>query len=225
MKSIKYDLDVRNKINDDLFNHIEKLSNSDITGNVDICLILKSSLYIAMYNNIEATIYSILEKFHNEISRYTYMELIPELRNKIADYHFGNKQELNTRKKIQISNIILSGNYKLPQLKEFMSVKVVFSGNLNLRIIRNIFKSYGANITNVAGKAEDLLSVTTKRNKIAHGEQSLKEAGRISNKTLQAVKCSVSSILDNVISRSELYLNNREYLIPTNCSDKDSEAK
>lgn len=210
MNTIIRDFERRCEISRLFFSHIENVS--DINGNVEITIILKSSFYISIYNNVEATIYSILERFHEKISQHKYQELIPELKKKVADYYFGNSKEMNSTKKVKISDRIISGDYSLPQLKEFMNVKTVFSGNLNLRIIRDIFHSYGAQIRNISGNPEHLLSVTTKRNKIAHGEQSLSETGRVSNKNLKEVMISVDCILRDVITSAGDYLANEKYL-------------
>ncbi|MDM3317844.1 HEPN domain-containing protein [Citrobacter sp. Ce006] len=211
MNSVRRDFEIRCKISNTFLSHIEEISSAN--GNVEISIILKSSFYISLYNNIEATIYSILERFHEEISRHKYQDLIKDIKSKIVLYHFGNSQEMTLAKKIKLSDKITSGDYTLPQLKEFMDVKTVFSGNLNLKIIREIFKSYGLPIKKINGNPEHLLSVTTKRNKIAHGEQSLIEAGRISNKNLKAVMVSVDSILDDIIIKSGEYLNNQRFLL------------
>lgn len=213
MNAVRRDFEIRRKICNTFLSHIENISS--VNGNVEISIILKSSFYISLYNNIEATIYSILERFHEEISRHKYQELIPDLKSKIVSYHFGNSHEMTLAKKIKLSDKITSGDYSLPQLKEFMEVKTVFSGNLNLKIIREIFKSYGSPIKKVNGNPEHLLSVTTKRNKIAHGEQSLIEAGRISNRNLKEVMISVDSILDDIIIKSSEYLDNQRFLLPT----------
>ena len=214
MKSIYVDFG-RRKASSYLFlSHIEEISY--INGNVDICVILKSSFYISLYNNVEATIYSILEKIHDEISSRHYSELIYDLKEKVADFHFGNQKMMSVKKKASLSDLIISGRYNLPQLNEYQNFKTVFSGNLNLKRIRDIFKSYGINLGYVRGNPEHLLSVTNKRNMIAHGEQSLSEAGKTSNAALRSVMESVDLILEDAIIRAEDYIDNKRYLIITN---------
>lgn len=213
MKSIYVDFGRRKANSNLLLSHIERLSS--VSGNVDICIILKSSLYISIYNNVEATIYSILEKVHDEISSRHYSELIDTLKEKVADFHFGNQKVMSAKKKAILSEFIMSGRYHLPQLDEYQKFKTVFSGNLNLKKIRDIFKSYGISLGYVRGNPEHLLSVTNKRNMIAHGEQSLSEAGKTSNTSLRSVMKSVDFILEDTIIRAEDYIENKRYLIAT----------
>lgn len=97
MNAVRHDFEMRCKISNTFLSHIEDISN--INGNVEISIILKSSFYISLYNNIEATIYSILERFHEEISQHKYEVLIPEIKSKIASYHFGNSNEMTLAKK------------------------------------------------------------------------------------------------------------------------------
>jgi len=210
MRSVLIDFDRRRQVSDTFLSHIEYLSNA--SGNVDICVILKSSFYISLYNNIEATIYSLLEKIHDEVSKHQYGELTDKLKLMVSDYHFGNKKVMNAKSKKQLSDLILSGDYSLPQLEDYQKFKTVFSGNLNLKKIRDVLGDYGIILGSVRGNPEHLLSVTNKRNKIAHGEQSLSEGGRISNQSLRRITLSIDSILQDTITRVEDFLSNRKYL-------------
>lgn len=210
MRAIIVDFERRKRVNVIFFSHI--LSLSEGTGNIEICVILKSSFYISLYNNVEATIFSLLEKVHDEISRYKYEELTDKLKLKVADYHFGNQKTMNCKKKKELSDLILSGNYSLPQLESYQKFKTVFSGNLNLRKIRDVFSEYGIILGKIRGNPDHLLSVTNKRNKIAHGEQSLSEAGRVSNLCLESVMTSIDLILQDSIGRVDDFLSHKKYL-------------
>ena len=65
----------------------------------------------------------------------------------------------------------------------------------------------------VKGNSEHLLLVKNKRNKIAHGEQSISEAGlQVTNKKLREVQNSVNEALLDFISFADVFLQQRKFL-------------
>jgi hypothetical protein len=213
MNSVMADFQERSDSVKSLLSHIESVSS--INGNVDITIILKSGFYVALYNNIEATIYSILERVHEECNKCHFVDLSPKIKDKFLHYHFGNG-DLNIKRKRKLAEDFASSNLTFPYLSEYQKVKTVFSGNLDCFKIREVFKSYGIIVGNVKGNAEHILLVKNKRNKIAHGEQSLSEAGlQVTNKKLGEVQKSVNEALFDFISYADLFLNQRQFLAQT----------
>ncbi len=210
MKSVMADFQERCRTVNHLLSHIESLSA--VNGNVEITIILKSGFYVALYNNIEATIYSILERIHEECSKYNFIDFSPKIKDIFLNYHFGNGT-LNINKKRKLAEDFASSNLSFPYLSEYQKVITVFSGNLDCLKIRGIFKTYGIKVGNVRGNAEHILLVKNKRNKIAHGEQSLSEAGlQVTNKKLSEVQNSVNEAMSDYISFADIFLNDREFL-------------
>lgn len=56
-----------------LFNHIEGASINNTP--VKTVLILKSSFFVAMYNNVEATFFAVFERIHKDINTVDYESL------------------------------------------------------------------------------------------------------------------------------------------------------
>ncbi|WP_216649006.1 hypothetical protein, partial [Klebsiella quasipneumoniae] len=96
-------------------------------------LILKASLYIALYNNIEAVIYSILERIHEEVSVCEYKKVTPNIKNMIIEYYLPAVSE--KKRNFAIKNIA-DFNLKLPSFSQYQNKKNVFSGNLDVKAIR-----------------------------------------------------------------------------------------
>lgn len=212
MNTVRSDFEKRNLINKKFIEHIKK--TSEVHGNIEVVNILKSSFYIALYNNVEATVYSILEHIHDRLSSHGYDELNDILKKKLATYYLAgcNDKNIDAIKVVSISDRIISGREKFPQFCCFIKIQRVFSGNIDARVIRNIFKSYGVNLSNLKGDTRHLLDVTSKRNKIAHGEISLSKADNVKLSSLQNTMASVDAILNEVISVTEVYLNEKKYL-------------
>ena len=211
MNVVKADFTERFSDVNRLYEHIDKLSKTN--GNVDIILILKASLYIALYNNIEAVIYSILERIHEEVSVCEYKKVTPNIKNMIIEYYLPAVSE--KKRNFAIKNIA-DFNLKLPSFSQYQNKKNVFSGNLDVKAIREIFKKYGV-IFKYNINSTLILEVKNKRNKIAHGECSLSDAGK--NVKLEGLKKTVTSVeclLNECMLQTEDFLMNHRYLDPSN---------
>ncbi|ENN6120534.1 hypothetical protein AB9W30_003762 [Escherichia coli] len=211
MNAVKADFTERFSDVNRLYEHIDKLSKAN--GNVDIILILKASLYIALYNNIEAVIYSILERIHEEVSVCEYKKVTPNIKNMIIEYYLPAVSE--KKRNFAIKNIA-DFNLKLPSFSQYQNKKNVFSGNLDVKAIREIFKRYGI-IFKYNINSTLILEVKNKRNKIAHGECSLSDAGK--NVKLEGLKKTVTSVeclLNECMLQTEDFLMNHRYLDPSN---------
>ena len=78
MDVIRKDFDQRCQAVRSFCEHVKALTNSK--GTVKICVILKSSIFIAIYNNIEATFLSVFEKIHSEACCFKYEMLSDEFK-------------------------------------------------------------------------------------------------------------------------------------------------
>lgn len=128
MNAVKADFTERFSDVNRLYEHVDKLSKAN--GNVDIILILKASLYIALYNNIEAVIYSMLERIHEEVSVCEYKKVTPNIKNMIIEYYLPAVSE--KKRNFAIKNIA-DFNLKLPSFSQYQNKKNVFSGNLDVK--------------------------------------------------------------------------------------------
>ena len=185
-----------------LLEHVEHVSQP--RGNIEVIVGLKSSVFIAIYNNIEATIYSVIERIHYNYSHLTYDELPEPLKKKMLLYSFGKEQSQNINNQARVSekeNIYKHEKTKFPNLSDYLRKQSIFSGNIDVRKLKEIWTSYGMSLPAVKEKdADRMLWVKNKRNKIAHGEQSMTEGGQgIKTVDLCEAYKSVNAILNSFI--------------------------
>lgn len=209
MQSIISDLKDREYSIDRLLAHVYELSET--RGKIDVIVVIKSSVFIALYNNIEATIYSVFERLHNKISHLTYDELIPPLQKKMILYSFGKTAGAHMQDPHKVASEaekLKREMAKFPELSEYLRRQTIFSGNIDARKLNEIGSSYGMPPTSFhAENANRMLWVKNKRNKIAHGEQSMSDGGKgIKNSDLDDTCKSVSAILRSFIASAEIYL-------------------
>jgi hypothetical protein len=97
---------------------------------------------------------------------------------------------------------IKSKGLVFPEFNEYLKRVVVFSGNLDLRKINEISSFYGVGGINVSREfSQRVLEVKNKRNKIAHGELSMLDAGKcVKTSDLRKSHESVDLVLREVIS-------------------------
>jgi hypothetical protein len=205
--SIKSDFEERCNEADILLQHISEMSLT-MTGNVQETSILKSAFVILLYNVIESTMTSVLERVHEKISRVHYLDSSDKIKLLIVEFYFKNK---NTRHHKLMVDDISNNKLNLPLLSEFTNRINLFSGNLDAREIDNILGRYG--IGSITSKDRSkLLFVKNKRNKIAHGEEMFKESCRNSTVSeLRDIKKAVSEVLSQVIDLTESYFQYEKY--------------
>lgn len=185
-------------------------------GKVDVIVVLKASFFIALYNNIEATMYSIAERIHCAASPLCYDDLSFALKNKFLRYSFGKNGGIFMRdhqKVAEEESKLRSAFAKFPELSEYLRRQSLLSGNVDARKVNSIGISYGIpKINFVKSDAERMLWVKNKRNKIAHGEQSMSNGGQgIKTSELELASSSVGIILRDFISAVDSYLADRAY--------------
>jgi hypothetical protein len=214
MQGIIADLCDRENSISRLLDHVDEVSN--IRGKIDVIVVLKSSVFIALYNNIEATVYTVVERIHSSASLLTYDDLTEPFRLKMLGYSFGKTAGafMNDPKKVfdEIGKI-RSSLQTFPELIEYIRRQSLFSGNVDARKLNEIGHSYGMQRIDFSkADAEMMLWVKNKRNKIAHGEQSMSDGGQgIKTSDLRRAFRSISVILRDFISAVDLHLSSNVY--------------
>ncbi|GCD51403.1 MAE_28990/MAE_18760 family HEPN-like nuclease [Acetobacter pasteurianus] len=206
MEIIRSDMEERETSLHILMDHIIKLTSQKKT--INIIVILKASLYVALYNNVEATVYAVLEKVHCELSNIGFNDLSPALKSLMISYGIGknNMQDKAKAKRI-VKERFENENTKFPQLSEFLKRKSIFSGNLDARKLRVICKLYGMDDINFSQKTDRILIVKNKRNKISHGELSLLDAGKgISNNEMKNTIKDIHNTMTDFVSHCKKFL-------------------
>ncbi|QVI75542.1 MAE_28990/MAE_18760 family HEPN-like nuclease [Pseudomonas syringae] len=214
MNGIKSDLLERNASINRLFNHIEEVSEQ--RGKIEVVVVLKASFFIALYNNIEATAYATLEQVHYRLGKRQYSELTGKLQSRMLEYSFGKGRsgDLNDESKVHaVRQKILAEDIRFPSINDFLKRKTIFSGNLDARRLGEIADEYGMTAPRFRGRTDHVLVVKHKRNKIAHGELSLSDAGKgIKNNDLREISKAVNLVLEDFISAADEFLIQQRYL-------------
>jgi len=208
MDIIKSDFDDRCETIDHLHSHIEFMTLQP--RSVTTVLILKSSLFVAIYNNIEATFFALFERIHREVNPVDYNELSQRLKIIFIEYHFNKLTSINPMalKKLQECEL------KFPQLVDYLTKKKLFSGNLDVRKAREIFTTYGISFFEFSPDvSESILTVKNKRNSIAHGEVTLLDASSgFNNLKMKGLIDDNRMFLSKLIENVALYIENRRFL-------------
>lgn len=176
----------------------------------DLAKTLKAAGYLLLYNLIEATMRNAIEIIFDELKNkhISFDQVRDDLKKIIIKNFKENQSTEQLLANIQaISVDIISAGFNKQKL---------FSGNIDARKIREIAKMYGFSYKTNAKKTnngEDLLTVKTNRNDLAHGFKSFEEVGK--NYTVddllriqKRVICYLREILHNI----ESYLSNEAYL-------------
>lgn len=205
MQSVIADLQDRDYSINRLLDHLDDLS--EMRGKVDVIVVVKSSVFIALYNNVEATVYAVVEKIHDSLSEFEYDELSSPLRKKLLRYSFGRAAAAFMQDQKRLAEEVVKlrcSSQKFPSLSKFLCRQSLFSGNIDVRKINVIGSSYGmSRLTFEKDDSERMLWVKNKRNKIAHGEQSMSDGGQgIKTSDLRQAFISIGIILRGFISEA-----------------------
>jgi hypothetical protein len=187
-----------------------KSDNSKIkTIDPELLKTLKASGFLLLYNLVEATMKNIIEAIFDELKNegISYDQIRPELK----------KVVLKNLKKRNPEKIFLSiTEISVDIITAGFNKKDLFSGNLDGRKIKEIAIEYGfSHLTDHSktGSGNDLLTIKTNRNHLAHGDNSFAEIGR--DKTtdeLLEIKNKVIRYLKQILENIEVYLDNKDYL-------------
>lgn len=210
MKGVAADLSDREYSIQRLLDHIDDVG--EVRGKVDVIVVLKSSVFIALYNNIEATAYSVIERIHDSASLLNYDDISDPLKKKMLRYSFGKTAGAYMQDQQRVADEILkfrSTGLTFPQLSEYLRRQSLFSGNIDARKLNVIGMSYGmVKLCFLKQDAERMLWIKNKRNKIAHGEQSMSDGGLgIKTSDLRNASASIGEILRAFIRAADLYFN------------------
>lgn len=208
MISVKSDFEEKKIDIEILLNHINEVSLSK-GSNVHKVAILKSSFMLLLYNTIESTISSILEKVHETASIHNYGELSDKLKLLFVEYYFVSQ---NGNKHKQSLDMVILNSAQFPSFAEFGKRVKSFSGNLDAREINKVLSKYG--IGEIQSKKRDkLLIVKNLRNKIAHGEVMFKESCRnLTISELDQIRDATELAMQDAIAKAEHFIEQTRYL-------------
>jgi hypothetical protein len=181
--------------------------------------IQKSNFLVMLYNLIEACVKSGFEEVYEvvESESISYTQASDALRDIWSNYEISKAQQKNAikttyekRVKIILEQVISD----TPIILTKEAVETMASGNLDARKIKELLKEHGIDFTETSkGDKLRILTVKTKRNSLAHGEESFDEAARdLTLDDLEKIKDEVLLFIEDVINGIEKYYNDKSYV-------------
>jgi len=182
--------------------------------------ILKSNFLLMLYNLIESCVKSGFEEIYEIIKAegISYIQVSNALRDIWSSYEISNADKDTAKNETygkRVKDILEQVISNAPILLKKKTVEALAGGTLDARIIRELLKKHDINfIETSAGDKYHILTVKTKRNSLAHGEESFDEAARdLVIDDLEKIKNEVLIFVEDVINGIEEYYNNKLYLI------------
>ncbi len=167
---------------------------------------LKANAFLLLYNLVESTVKNAIEAIFDEF--------------KARGVSFDScRQEV---RKIILTNLRRHNVDKILPSLSAISVDVVvatfskaklFEGNVDARRIREVAGTYG--FRSPSKKSDELLTVKTNRNDLAHGNKSFADVGRDYDiDRLEKIMGEVISFLEELLVNVADYITSRSYLAP-----------
>lgn len=207
MSDLRTALDEKKAEAEQLLEIIDHIKHQDLS--ITKTAILKSAFVLLLYNMIESTTFLVIERIHEKVSSENYSQLGMHMRKVWVEFFFSNHTADLHHQHLEAT---LQQTLAFPLISTFTKKIKLFSGNIDARKLEELMEKYGLGPLTSPGR-ERLLTIKTKRNSVAHGEEMFKEACRdLSETDLNDLKNSTFSALDDLISKTDHYLNTKAYL-------------
>ncbi|WP_433922253.1 MAE_28990/MAE_18760 family HEPN-like nuclease [Paenibacillus taichungensis] len=183
----------------------------------DFLVILKSNSFLMLYNLIESTIRSFIQKIYDEITiqNLGYNDIRQELQKIWVNVSYDKLGYTTTnfdqhkKKAIEMIGFVINGE-KISLTEKDINL----SGNVDYNLIISLFKNHGLDIPTNHGSrvGAGLKEVKTKRNTIAHGNVSFIDSARDSSLLdLKVYKEEIIDYLKSLNSNVEEYISQQNY--------------
>jgi hypothetical protein len=190
--------------------------------NVKVSSILKSSATLQLYNLVESTISNCLVEIHNSFTNDTlhYVNLSDDIQKLWVKFHYDYFKETSNEKDILHNLKVLIDTWVTNTLPVTLTYKEFtkynqggnFSGNLDSKEIRKLSEKYGIDFD---VKCDEIASVKSRRNKLAHGDVSFEEQGRQDSiEYMIVLKDKTVDYLTQFIQAVDDYITNTKYRRP-----------
>ncbi|MDN4067760.1 MAE_28990/MAE_18760 family HEPN-like nuclease [Paenibacillus vini] len=162
---------------------LKKKLDSPTLRTSDFMVILKSNSFLMLYNLIESTVRSFIQKIYDEITiqNLGYNDIRQELQKIWIDVSYDQLGHTTTnfdqhkKKAKEMIGFVISGE-KISLTEKDINL----SGNVDYRLIIELFKNHGLQMPTSHGASvgEGLREIKRKRNTIAHGNVSFIDSAR-----------------------------------------------
>lgn len=183
--------------------------------------ILKSNLFLLLYNLIESSFKSALEKICLEITsnQVEYKDVIPEIKQMWIKKEYKNFEKSSLPQNVEQPKFIMD---KIDDIANDV-IKIEFtikrnrdiSGNLDTIAIKKINKKYGIILNEEPKKyTQSVSTIKTNRNKLAHGDETFNRCGAdYTMQDLKEIKNNSINYMEFILPRIKIYLDNKKYKI------------
>ena len=168
---------------------------------------LKANGFILLYNLVESTMKNAIEAVFEEFRAKGVS--FDDCREEVRHIVISNLKAHNPDR-------VFTALTPLAQkiLTETFRKEKAFAGNVDAKKIREVAKEYG--FSPPKAKGDNLLTVKSQRNDLAHGDKAFAEVGRdFDVERLVKIKMEVLDYLREVLGNISTYLVNKEYLAAT----------
>ncbi|MFA6543205.1 MAG: MAE_28990/MAE_18760 family HEPN-like nuclease [Limisphaerales bacterium] len=165
---------------------------------------LKANGFILLYNLVESTMKNAIEAVFEEFRAKGVS--FDDCREEVRQIVVSNLKAHNPDR---VSTALTPLAQKI--LTETFRKEKAFAGNVDAKKIREVAKDYG--FSPPKAKGDNLLTVKSQRNDLAHGDKAFAEVGRdFDVERLVKIKMEVLDYLREVLDNISSYLANKEYL-------------
>lgn len=178
--------------------------------------VLKSNLFLLLYNLIESSFKNALEKICIDITtdRLIYKDVIPQIKQLWVNReykNFGDKCSIprDTSKSEFLVNKIDSISTEVVSI----AFKNNLSGNVTPKVIKEAIGNYGLNTEKVLDDTEHpIYIIKERRNNLAHGNESFSECGRsYTLERLQEIKDESIDYMQFILEHIRDFTENKKY--------------
>jgi len=180
--------------------------------------IMKSNFLVMLYNLIESCVKKAFEEVYEilESENISYVQASYALRDIWSNYEISHAQQANAKEETygnRVKNIIERVISNAPVVLSKKVIETMASGNLDARKIRELLKKHDINFVETnEGDKHRILIVKTKRNSLAHGDESFDEAARnLTLEDLKNIKCDVLVFIDDALRAIAQYYDDKLY--------------
>ena len=192
---------------DNLLNFSPGAKLSSASEKMELYKTLKANGFLLLYNLVESTLKNAIEAVFDEfkLKKVTFDDCRLEVRKLVLQNLKNQKIDRLIPDLVAISTDVLTATFRKEEL---------VSGNVDAKHVRDLAKRYGFDSPKV--KSDELLTVKTNRNDLAHGMKSFAEVGRdFDINRLEVIHAEVIGFLKALLKSIASYISRRGYLAAT----------
>jgi len=177
---------------------------------------LKSSLFLLLYNLIEASFRESLEKICYQIKQdnLKYKEVIPAIKKIWIEKKYKNFEHIKTPQNMQKSEFIMKTIDSIAEDTVRITSKNELSGNVTPSVIKESVNKYGLVTQDISEEDANhpLCTIKDRRNWLAHGNQSFNECSRDTTIIeLKIIKNESIEYMRFILSHIKIFIENKQY--------------